>query len=188
MHKMLNISVLIGLLSWGVACSKYTMAQDASTSKDLSKTWDVIILPDHTTMDTGLIDTNSHDATAKDLAETWTDTTTVPDTVDAAGDTGHDFIREAENNRDNGADGTDVTRDTGMDEGASCVPESCETLDKECGTWPDNCGGQLNCGQCGPHQACDNGKCVNRPYCGDGTCQEDEDCASCPTDCGMRKR
>lgn len=39
-----------------------------------------------------------------------------------------------------------------------CVPASCSFLGKECGTWPDGCGGTLNCETC-ITGVCDSGQC-----------------------------
>ncbi|MBT9555840.1 MAG: hypothetical protein IV100_07415 [Myxococcales bacterium] len=58
----------------------------------------------------------------------------------------------------------------------ACVP-SCQG--KVCGD--DGCGG--SCGQCGGGTECTAaGQCA--PTCGNGTCGADEDCVSCPGDCG----
>lgn len=32
---------------------------------------------------------------------------------------------------------------------AACIPKTCATLDKECGTWSDTCGGTVTCGSSG---------------------------------------
>jgi hypothetical protein len=43
----------------------------------------------------------------------------------------------------------------------SCTPETCQSLDKQCGTWPNECGGTLNCGTCPTGYICNpNGQCV----------------------------
>jgi len=59
----------------------------------------------------------------------------------------------------------------------ACVFEACDA--RACGD--DGCGG--SCGDCGEHQACDDGVCVAVPWCGDGTCDLDERCDTCPDDC-----
>lgn len=44
---------------------------------------------------------------------------------------------------------------------AACIPQTCSSLGRQCGSSPDGCGGTLNCGGCTSSQRCDNGKCVN---------------------------
>lgn len=45
--------------------------------------------------------------------------------------------------------------------GSSCQKQTCQSLNKECGVWYDNCGDFLNCGTCSSDYVCDNsGKCV----------------------------
>jgi hypothetical protein len=71
---------------------------------------------------------------------------------------------------------------------AVCRCEPCEQreghcLDRECGD--DGCGG--SCGRCGEHEACEEGRCLAVPWCGDGICAgvaAGEDCEGCPADCG----
>ncbi len=41
----------------------------------------------------------------------------------------------------------------------TCTPATCSSLGKNCGTWPNNCGGTLNCGTCPSGQTCQNGQC-----------------------------
>ena len=67
-----------------------------------------------------------------------------------------------------------------------CDPLTCESLNKECGTFDNGCGGTLNCGGCGAHQTCESGKCVDHPYCGNGKCDsgDGENCSTCALDCG----
>jgi len=67
---------------------------------------------------------------------------------------------------------------------ACCTPKNCATESWECGLHSNDCGGQVRCGTCAEHQACDNGRCVDQPFCGDGTCQDTETCNSCLSDCG----
>ncbi len=46
----------------------------------------------------------------------------------------------------------------------SCVSQTCSQLGKQCGSWSDGCGGNLNCGTCGVGQSCDaNGQCIGVP-------------------------
>ncbi len=61
--------------------------------------------------------------------------------------------------------------------GNGCVP-SC--TGKECGN--DGCGGL--CGTCPKGEVCREGTCVVVPWCGDGICGDNEDCATCEQDCG----
>ncbi len=62
---------------------------------------------------------------------------------------------------------------------AVCVPECAG---RACGD--DGCGG--DCGACDGGRVCDvSGACVAPPAeCGDDACGADEDCATCPADCG----
>ncbi len=177
--KRLYALALVGLLSGAMGCSNIQVVPDASTGRDLSKSGDVLVSPDQGNKDPGVVGVDAKgDANAQDPGENGTDILVDSDVFDVLGDTVRDTIQ------DNGHQDQDMVMDTSVDEGASCTPESCETLNKECGTWPDGCGGQVDCGQCGLHQACEQGKCQAQPFCGDGTCQADEDCASCPADCG----
>ncbi|MBM4373028.1 MAG: hypothetical protein FJ098_15345, partial [Deltaproteobacteria bacterium] len=62
-----------------------------------------------------------------------------------------------------------------------CVPDC---TGRACGG--DGCGG--SCGECGLHQGCVEGACVEQPWCGDGACdaatpEGPEDCGTCPGDC-----
>jgi predicted DNA-binding protein YlxM (UPF0122 family) len=42
-----------------------------------------------------------------------------------------------------------------------CMPATCQSLGKQCGTWPDGCGGTLNCGSCPSGYTCNpNGQCI----------------------------
>ncbi|MBU1129447.1 MAG: hypothetical protein KJ949_02330, partial [Nanoarchaeota archaeon] len=41
-----------------------------------------------------------------------------------------------------------------------CVPKTCSDLEKECGTWSDGCGVNLNCGTCETNFNCVEGVCV----------------------------
>jgi len=75
-----------------------------------------------------------------------------------------------------------------------CVPATCASLGRNCGTVSDGCGGTLTCGNynggCQTGYTCqtDRGLCVaSTPsyYCGDGACNNDETCSSCPADCGQ---
>jgi hypothetical protein len=48
-----------------------------------------------------------------------------------------------------------------------CVPATCASLNKNCGKWPDGCGGTLCCGRCDGATGC----------CADGTCSACPRCA-----------
>lgn len=43
--------------------------------------------------------------------------------------------------------------------GNSCVPSTCSSLGKNCGSWSDGCSGTLNCGSCSTGYACSSGVC-----------------------------
>jgi len=44
---------------------------------------------------------------------------------------------------------------------SSCIPATCRSLGKECGTWSDKCNGNLDCGTCSGGNSCSvNGQCV----------------------------
>ena len=62
-----------------------------------------------------------------------------------------------------------------------CVPD-CEPgcADRKCGD--DGCGG--SCGECLPDETCVEGSCEAPSSCGDEACDDGENCASCPADCG----
>ncbi len=69
-------------------------------------------------------------------------------------------------------------------EGGECVEPACEPdcQGRICGS--DGCGGE--CGGCAPGETCSlEGRCdPPAPRCGDDACNGDEDCATCPADCG----
>ena len=66
-----------------------------------------------------------------------------------------------------------------------CLPMSCETLGRECDSWPDGCGGMRDCGSCPAGETCDwRGRCVLET-CRPDTCWElREDCGEHPDGCG----
>jgi len=74
------------------------------------------------------------------------------------------------------ADCTCATGEKCMETGECCVLK-CDS--RQCG--PDGCGG--SCGKCDSDHDCVNGHCNYRPVCGDGTCDQTEDCSTCPSDC-----
>ena len=45
----------------------------------------------------------------------------------------------------------------------ACVPDSCQSLARECGTLSDGCGGSLSCGSCQSGFSCNSGTCVQNP-------------------------
>lgn len=52
--------------------------------------------------------------------------------------------------------------------GNCCTPTTCAALGKTCGTWPDGCGGWLECGSCPQRQVCDEGVCQACDVCTGG--------------------
>lgn len=45
--------------------------------------------------------------------------------------------------------------------GTACVPVTCSSLGKQCGSWSDGCGSTIYCGTCPSGKTCDtNGQCV----------------------------
>jgi len=53
-----------------------------------------------------------------------------------------------------------TSQDAEGDYATGCAPTDCGTLEYECGTWPDGCGGYLPCGDCSGGDECDSGTCV----------------------------
>ncbi len=178
--KRLYILILIVLIPWGIECNSTKSTPDLGISMDLPDAKDAGIVSDMGKYDLGKRDLESEGvAGTKDIGKSETDITKALDVFEQLGETATDTIQ------DNGPQDSFI--DSGVDEGVNCIPDSCKSLNKECGTWPDGCGGQLDCGQCGLHQVCKKGKCqTQQPYCGDGICQAEEDCASCPEDCGCK--
>lgn len=61
-----------------------------------------------------------------------------------------------------------------------CVPETCSSLGKECGSWSDQCNGTLNCGDCDGNENCQNGRCI----CSPDTCADlGYECGNWPNGC-----
>lgn len=50
-----------------------------------------------------------------------------------------------------------------------CVPDTCAGLGYTCGSWPNGCGGTLNCGTCGSGYTCSSGTCVSTTTPSGGT-------------------
>lgn len=47
-----------------------------------------------------------------------------------------------------------------------CTPTTCESLGKQCGEWPDTCGGSIDCAGCdSADKSCSNGLCVLPEAC-----------------------
>lgn len=47
---------------------------------------------------------------------------------------------------------------------STCVPATCSSLGKQCGSWSNTCSGTLNCGTCASDYSCNiNGKCIYDP-------------------------
>ena len=73
----------------------------------------------------------------------------------------------------------------------NCVPETCASEGKNCGTVSNGCGGSLTCGGCASPQTCGGGGVANvcggsapPVICGDAVCSPSETCSSCASDCG----
>lgn len=47
--------------------------------------------------------------------------------------------------------------------GACCAPETCPSLNAQCGDASDGCGGSLFCGSCDFQSTCENNECVPLP-------------------------
>jgi hypothetical protein len=42
-----------------------------------------------------------------------------------------------------------------------CLPTTCWESGRQCGEWPNGCGGEIDCGECLPTQRCNaEGTCV----------------------------
>ena len=61
-----------------------------------------------------------------------------------------------------------INSDTYIEGFFFCVPTNCTILDYECGTWPDGCGGTLDCGTCASGYTCTSGNCVAEEVPPDG--------------------
>ena len=62
----------------------------------------------------------------------------------------------------------------------TCVPDTCTSLNADCGTLPDGCGGELICGTCPAGQTCGAG---GANLCGEGECTP-VTCAAQAAECG----
>jgi len=68
-----------------------------------------------------------------------------------------------------------------------CAPDTCQSLNYECGSHSDGCGGTINCGTCESGYTCASGQCIQDTptlVCGDGICNGTETCSTCSQDCG----
>ncbi len=74
-------------------------------------------------------------------------------------------------------------RDITVDKKDACQPKTCEDFGFTCGTMDNGCGQKIDCGKCKEHEKCQSHQCIMFPWCGDGKCNADEDCESCPRDC-----
>ncbi|MCA9539660.1 MAG: chitobiase/beta-hexosaminidase C-terminal domain-containing protein, partial [Myxococcales bacterium] len=90
---------------------------------------------------------------------------------------------------DHGENCATCPADCGCGAGESCEVDHCveacvpDCAGRECGD--DGCDG--DCGQCQGGDLCnDAGQCTAPPaQCGDGACDANEDCSTCPADCGQ---
>ena len=66
-----------------------------------------------------------------------------------------------------------------------CVPDTCTSLGKQCGTWPNGCGVDLTCPTCPTGQSCDAlGQCI--VDCVPDTCTSlGKQCGTWPNGCGV---
>ena len=63
-----------------------------------------------------------------------------------------------------------------------CIPKTCEELEKECGSYDDECGNIINCPACAAGKKCENGNCINE------TCVSAADSITCVSNaCGVKK-
>jgi len=70
---------------------------------------------------------------------------------------------------------------TAKPDAAPCVPMSCQSESKDCGTMPDGCGGSVACGSCIATETCGAGGVAN--VCGAGSCTPIT-CAVAGKECG----
>lgn len=66
---------------------------------------------------------------------------------------------------------------------AACSPTtSCQAQGKQCGSLFDGCS-TVSCGTCAAGETCQDGRCQQQAYCGNGTCDPGEDGSTCGQDC-----
>jgi hypothetical protein len=84
-------------------------------------------------------------------------------------------------------DDTGLTDDSGgiiLPDAPTCTKQSCTDLGKNCGKWPDGCGGVTDdCGTCSAGESCGSGPGGN---CGVGPCLNKATCAGLGATCGMQ--
>jgi len=73
----------------------------------------------------------------------------------------------------------------------ACVPDTCQSLGRECGGVSNGCGGSLSCGSCQSGYSCTAGDCIKDPVskppssCVPDTCQSlDRQCGTVSNGCG----
>ncbi len=82
-----------------------------------------------------------------------------------------DWLTGGDGDTDDEVDGQTMT---------ACVPKMCFASSLSCGSYPDGCGGILDCGSC-PFGTCVNGKCPCQPNCYKKQCGSD----GCSGVCGQ---
>lgn len=78
--------------------------------------------------------------------------------------------------------------DLGYDLGSgrfNCLPHTCTTIAKECGTWDDNCAGTVTCGPCPGGSLCNLAAGTCEVACAPATCSQlGRQCGTWPNGCG----
>jgi len=69
-----------------------------------------------------------------------------------------------------------ITQEVKCTIGEICVPATCSSLGKQCGTPSNECGGTLDCGTCTSGFNCISGGCVDASLCGNGGLDSGEQC------------
>lgn len=60
----------------------------------------------------------------------------------------------------------------------TCTPTTCQNLGRDCGSYPDGCGGVLDCGTCGAGQVCATPGTCATPCTSSATCGSDCVCSA----------